>query len=74
MLFSAVLTSSPGVPLQGRLDRVQRRRRADARPAAVGQRANVTINLLKPGEMFSDRVNELDLRVREAPAGWAAPG
>jgi len=27
-----------------------------------GNAANVTINLLKPGEMFSDRVNELDLR------------
>ena len=62
MLFSAVLTSSPGVPL-----------RADwtvssavvaqtlGRPLS-GNAANVTINLLKPGEMFSDRVNELDLR------------
>jgi hypothetical protein len=62
VLFSAVLTSSPGVPL-----------RADwtvssavvaqtlGRPLS-GNAANVTINLLKPGEMFSDRVNELDLR------------
>jgi len=62
VLFSAVLTSSPGVPL-----------RADwtvssaviaqtlGRPLS-GNAANVTINLLQPGEMFSDRVNELDLR------------
>ncbi len=59
--FSAVLTSSPGIPL-----------RADwTVPSAVVAQTlgrplsgvpNVTINLLKPGEMFSDRVNELDLR------------
>jgi hypothetical protein len=62
VLVSAVLTSSPGVPL-----------RADwTVPSAVvaqtlgrplaGNAPNVPINLLKPGEMYSDRVNELDLR------------
>jgi hypothetical protein len=63
VLFSGVLTSSPGVPL-----------RADwtvssavvaqtlGRPLS-GNAANITINLLKPGQMYSDRVNELDLRL-----------
>ena len=62
VILSAVLTSSPGIPL-----------RADwTVPSAViaqtlgrplaGNTPNVTINLLKPDDMKSDRVNELDLR------------
>ena len=62
VVLSTVLTSSPGIPL-----------RADwivpsavvaqtlGRPLA-GNAPNVTINLLAPGEMNSDRVNQLDLR------------
>jgi hypothetical protein len=63
VLFSGVLTSSPGLPL-----------RADwtvpstfvaqtlGRPLSGGV-PNITVNLLQPGQLFSDRVNELDLRV-----------
>jgi hypothetical protein len=63
VLVSGSLTSSAGVPL-----------RADwsmssavaaqwlGRPLA-GNVANVTVNLLKPDDMRSDRVNELDFRV-----------
>ena len=63
VLVSAALTSSPGIPL-----------RADwtvssavvaqslGRPLA-GNVANVTVNLLKPDDLRSDRVNELDFRV-----------
>jgi len=61
--FSAAVTSSAGIPL-----------RADwsvstaivaqslGRPLS-GNVANVTVNLLKPDDMRSDRVNQLDLRV-----------
>ena len=60
--FSGVITSSPGIPV-----------RADwivptatvaqtlGRPLA-GNVPNVTINLVTPGQLYSDRVNELDFR------------
>jgi hypothetical protein len=63
VVLSAALTSSPGIPL-----------RADwavssavvaqslGRPLA-GSVANVTVNLLKPDDLRSDRVNQLDFRV-----------
>ena len=38
VLFSAALTSSAGIPLRADWTRVERRRRAVARPAALGQR------------------------------------
>ena len=38
--------------------------RAVARPRPVaGNVANVTVNLLAPGDVWGDRVNEVDLRV-----------
>jgi hypothetical protein len=61
--FSAVLLSSPGIPL-----------RADwtipsatvaqwlGRPLS-GNTPNVTVNLLKPDDMRSERVNQLDFRI-----------
>jgi hypothetical protein len=63
VLFSGTLTSSAGIPL-----------RADwAVPNAIAQLSlgrplsnnatSVTVNLLKPGDMRSDRVNEVDFRV-----------
>ena len=65
-LFSAVLTSSPGLPLAANWT-VSSAVVAQSlgRPLA-GNAANVTVNLLQPGQMFSDRVNELDLRVGKA--------
>jgi hypothetical protein len=63
VLFSGVLTSTPGIVLQANY----------AVPTAVaaqtlgrplsGSAPNVTVNLLAPGQLFSDRVNELDFRV-----------
>ena len=63
LLLSGVMTSSPGVPLAANW----------TVPSAVvaqtlgrplsGNAPNVTINLLSPGQLFSDRVNELDLRI-----------
>jgi hypothetical protein len=63
VLVSGVLTSSPGVPVAANW----------TVPSAVvaqtlgrplsGGAANVTINLLSPGQVYSDRVNELDMRV-----------
>ena len=61
--FASTLTSSPGVPLQANW----------AVPNAVvrqwlgrdlsGNAPNVSVNLLDPGQMSSDRVNILDFRV-----------
>ncbi len=63
VLFSGVLTSTPGVLLRANY----------AVPTAVaaqslgrplsGSVPNVTVNLLSPGQLYSDRVNELDFRV-----------
>ena len=62
VLVSGVMTSSPGIPLEARWT-VPTATVAQTlgRPLA-GNAANVTINLLAPGQMYSDRVNELDLR------------
>ena len=69
VLFSAVLTSSPGIPLRADWTVSSAVVAQIARPAARrATRPNVTVNLLKPDEMRSDRVNELDLRVGEDPA------
>ncbi len=63
VLLSGVLTSSPGIPLAANWT-VSSAFVAQTlgRPLA-GNAANVTINLLAPGQMYSDRVNELDLRL-----------
>jgi hypothetical protein len=63
VLFSGVITSSPGVPLAANWTISS----ADVaktlgRPLS-GNVPNITVNLLSPGQMFSDRVNELDLRI-----------
>jgi carboxypeptidase family protein len=63
VLFSGVITSSPGVPLAANWTIAS----ADVaktlgRPLS-GNVPNITVNLLSPGQMFSDRVNELDLRL-----------
>jgi len=63
VLVSGVVTSSPGLPLAANWT-VSSAVVAQTlgRPLA-GNAANVTVNLLSPGQLFSDRVNELDLRV-----------
>jgi hypothetical protein len=61
--FSSVLLSSPGIPLRANWT-VPSATVAQwlGRPLA-GNAPNVTINLLKPDDMRSDRVNQLDFRV-----------
>ena len=63
VLVSGVMTSSPGVPLAANWT-VSSAVVAQTlgRPLA-GSAPNITVNLLAPGQLFSDRVNELDLRV-----------
>ena len=64
MLVSGSLTSSAGIPLRADWIDVERRGGAVARPAARRATSpNVTVNLLKPGDLRSDRVNQLDFRV-----------
>jgi hypothetical protein len=60
--FSTVITSSPGLPLQANWTiPTATIAQTLGRPLA-GSAPNVTINLLSPGQMYSDRVNELDFR------------
>ena len=63
VLLSGVMTSSPGLPLAANWT-VSTAVVAQTlgRPLS-GNAANVTINLLQPGQLYSDRVNELDLRL-----------
>jgi len=66
VLVSGVITSSPGVPLAANWTVSS----ADVaktlgRPLS-GNAPNVTVNLLAPGDLFADRVNEIDFRVGKA--------
>ena len=64
VLLSGDVPERPGVPLAANCDRVQRRRGAVARAGRWSNNApNVTVNLLEPGEMYVERVNQLDFRV-----------
>jgi len=64
VLFGAFVTSSPGVPLAANWTIPSSTAQLTlGRPLGAGSASTVTINLLKPGEMYSDRVNELDIRV-----------
>jgi hypothetical protein len=64
VLFGAFVTSSPGLPLAANWT-VPSSAVAQiiGRPLGAGAASNVTINLLQPGQLYSDRVNELDFRV-----------
>jgi len=63
VLFSGVVTSSAGVPLAANWTVSSAEvAKTLGRPLSGGA-ANVTVNLLAPGDLFSDRVNELDLRI-----------
>jgi hypothetical protein len=61
--FASTLTSSPGVVLQANWN-IPSATAAQwlGRPLA-GNAPNITVNLLRPGEMRSPRVNILDFRV-----------
>ena len=61
--FASTLTSSPGVPLQANWSIPNAIVRQWLGRDLAGSAPNVTVNLLAPGEMRSDRVNILDFRV-----------
>jgi hypothetical protein len=63
VLLSATMTSSPGIPLRANWT-IPSATVAQwlGRPLS-GNVANVTVNLLKPDDLRSDRVNELDFRI-----------
>ena len=61
--FAGTLTSSPAYPLQANWAVSERHRAAVAGRDLSGSAPNVTVNLLAPGQMRSDRVNILDFRV-----------
>jgi hypothetical protein len=62
VLFSGVITSSPGLPVQANwIVPTATIAQTLGRPLA-GNAPNVTINLIAPGQVYSDRVNELDFR------------
>jgi hypothetical protein len=67
VLFSAVLTSSPGIPVAANwivptATIAQTLGCPSACRPLAGNAPNVTINLVAPGQLYSDRVNELDFR------------
>jgi hypothetical protein len=61
--FSSALTSSPGVPLQANWAVPSATAALTLGRPLSGSAPNVTVNLLAPGDMRSDRVNILDFRV-----------
>jgi Carboxypeptidase regulatory-like domain len=61
--FSGVFQSKPGALLAANWAAPASTVGAALGRAPAGNVPNVTINLLKPGEMYGDRVNQLDFRV-----------
>jgi Carboxypeptidase regulatory-like domain len=61
--FASTLTSSPGVPVNANWSIPNATVRQWLGRDLAGSAPNVTVNLLAPGEMRSDRVNILDFRV-----------
>jgi hypothetical protein len=61
--FASTMTSSPGVPLQANWSIPNATVRQWIGRDLAGSAPNITVNLLSPGEMRSDRVNILDFRV-----------
>ena len=60
---SAVFQSKPGALLVGQLRDARGTGRDVPRPAPSGNVPNVTINLIEPGSLYGDRINQLDFRI-----------
>jgi hypothetical protein len=64
MQIGATFTSTPGLPLQANYTYTNAQARTFiGRDLGAGAASNLTINLLSPGQMWSDRLNEVDFRV-----------
>jgi len=63
VLVSGVITGSPRVPLSANWTVSSATVVQTLGRPLSGNTANVTINLLQPGQMYSNRVNELVLRI-----------
>jgi Carboxypeptidase regulatory-like domain len=63
VLLSATMTSSPGIPLRANWTIPSAQVAQWLGRAPSGNVANITVNLLKPDDLRSDRVNELDFRI-----------
>jgi hypothetical protein len=61
--FSGVFQSKPGALLAANWAVPSSIITAALGRTPAGNPANVTINILKPGEMYGDRINQLDFRV-----------
>ena len=63
VLVSGTFQSTPGPAAGGQLQRAERGQVAPSlgRPLS-GSAANVSVNLVEPGTLFGDRINQLDLR------------
>ena len=61
VLVSGTFRSDQGAPLAANMVVHARRRRRSAAPFA-NNAPNVTVNLVEPGTLYGDRVNEIDLR------------
>ena len=60
---SGTLASSPGIPLAANYAYTGAQIAQFIGRSAAGNPTNVTINLVKPGEVWGDRLNELNFRV-----------
>ena len=63
VLFSGVLTSSPGLPLRADWTVSNALIQPSLGRPLSNSAPNVVVNLLKPDDLRSERVNEVDLRI-----------
>jgi len=64
MQLGATFTSTPGLPLAANYTYTNAQARTFiGRDLGAGPASNLTINLLAPGDRWSDRLNELDFRI-----------
>ena len=63
VLMSGTLTSSAGIPLRADWSVTSAEAAKSLGRPLSNSAANVTVNLLKPDDMRSDRVNEVDFRI-----------
>jgi hypothetical protein len=62
--IGGTFTSTPGLPLQANYTYTNAQARTFiGRDLGAGAASNLTVNLLSPGQMWSDRLNEVDFRV-----------